>query len=926
MLEQIPHKETSLTSLQLELQKQFEKDLGASVGDFSKHAFSKIAEFIVYKQATQAQAALFNYFRGYRVPQETREALLFTIEAFVEKNGAKIDEIFSMEHPEDDKPVVLQSRKATPKKISSGKKGQIKKTNTPVTIAQNESDVYIPNEAFKKYLNEEASMTPKESAPEENKNQVHDTSVAQVSIEDTTVQKTPVSSKTKEVGETPITARAERKLAYDGWNDPVMQVKHKEAPQVQTTESALSTTQEVEAPTISEDPLAGIPNWKDTDISIQENSEFVSFIFTDKKNKNSRDSIMVPVDQKKRIEEIKKLIKGAQETKTHQEEAVNFSVGQTFKTRGGEMYKISKVTDTFVYLEGKTQKVESVESLSQLITEGTLIKVEREVTLSVGESFYDEHRTEFTIKEIKGTLVVLTDGKNEHLELKTNVQEYLKSGAFTRVEKTTESLDEQLKALGWTDADLKYFTEEMKKRVIDEQKRKPAEAKETGPVITHPEILDKKLETELGWGKEITEVLTPEEKFKYAITDNTRYTDVLVEKADEFRKRIKDRKLETIDNEITEIEKRRAERSLKIIEMKKILQAYYELNPKEKGDDFEKLMPVPRADTKNDIKGEPEKISQPIELSLENHQKISQEFTEKVNGLDDERTRKLIEYFTTLSVNYRNTRKVNDEFNTIEDWKNAGYTFEDWEGVEEALYHLADEFDDETTLPETERFIDDLEEHYNQELKTLREKYISRDAEKNSQVTTRELSESQKKLLETFENEFKVKIDDILKDESFFTDDGKILKSNLQRKWYIGYTRAAEISEAINILKENITLTESTQNKLDNTEEKPTLGEYVEFKEINKNNTPQDALKDIESTTQALEELRIKENHGVAFDILISQGVRYIPNFSSEIQLSKAYHSAKKGDTSWSLLNEGNTDNKALIKAVEEALTPNASL
>jgi hypothetical protein len=841
MLEQIPHKETSLTSLQLELQKQFEKDLGASVGDFSKHAFSKIAEFIVYKQATKAQAALFNYFRGYKVPQETREALLFTIEAFVEKNGAKIDEIFNMEHPEDDKPVVLQSRKATPKKISSGKKGQIKKTNTPITIAQNESDVYIPNEAFKKYLNEEASMTPKESASEENKNQVHDASVAQVSIEDTTVQKTPVSSKTKEVGETPITARAERKLAYDGWNDPVMQVKHKEAPQVQTTESALSTTQEVEAPTISEDPLAGIPNWKDTEISIQENSEFVSFIFTDKKNKNSRDSIMVPVDQKKRIEEIKKLIKGAQETKTHQEEAVNFSVGQSFKTKKGEEYIISKITGTLIHLSGKKEKTESIETLSQLIKEGTLTKVEGEVLLSTGESFYDENGNEITIKEIKGTLVVLTDGKNEHLELKTNVQEYLKSGAFTRVEKTTESLDEQLKALGWTDADLKYFTENMKQKVIAEQKRKP---EQPTTVLTNPEELKKKLHEKFGWPKDILEMLTHQELIEKNIgkeKDGVPQEYNEISDGPLYAGIIKERKLKKIYTEITEGYAKLEKLNNRIAEIKKIKEAYYQ-SQKPQGVSIKEI-----------LRGEPEKISQPIELSLENHQKISQEFTEKVNELDDERTRKLIEYFTTLSVNYRNTRKVNDEFNTIEDWKNAGYTFEDWEGVEEALYDLAGEFDDETTLPETERFMDDLEEHYNQELKTLREKYISGDAEN----TEKEKIETDK---------------------------------------------------------------ESTpQNKT------PVLGEYVAFEEIDKNNSPQDALKDIESTTQALEELRIKENHGVAFDILISQGVRYIPNFSSEIQLSKAYHSAKKGDTSWSLLNEGNTDNKALIKAVEEALTPNAS-
>ncbi len=499
--------------------------------------------------------------------------------------------------------------------------------------------------------------------------------------------------------------------------------------------------------------LEGILDWQNKKISITEDDRFATFVFADKKNPGNRDSIMIPIDQKERIEKLKSMVtvsqereKGPdQEVQKNKTEDQSFTVGQSFKTKKGEEYIISKITRTLIYLSGKKEKIESIESLSQLIQEGTLIKVEGEILLSVGESFYDEKGTKFTIKEIKGALVVLTDGKNEDTELKKNVQEYLKSGAFTRVEKTTESLDEQVKALGWVDVDLTYFTEEMKQKVIAEQKRKPEEAKEAGPTITHPEILDKKLEKELGWNKEIIDVLTSKEKFKYAITDSTQYTHVLVEKADEFRKRIKDRKLEKIDNEITEIEKRRAERSLKITEMKKVLRAYYELNPKEKGDNSQKLTPIPPTDTKNEIKGAPEKISQPIELSIEDTSSIK---------------------------------------------------------TEEKL--------------ETEH--------------------------------------------------------------------------------------------------------ESTPQ-----EKTPALGEYITFEEIDKNNSPQDALKDIESTTQALEELRIKENHGVAFDILISQGVRYIQNFSSEIQLSRAYHKAKKGDTSWSLLNEGNTDNKALIKAVEDALTLNAS-
>jgi hypothetical protein len=86
------------------------------------------------------------------------------------------------------------------------------------------------------------------------------------------------------------------------------------------------------------------------------------------------------------------------------------------------------------------------------------------------------------------------------------------------------------------------------------------------------------------------------------------------------------------------------------------------------------------------------------------------------------------------------------------------------------------------------------------------------------------------------------------------------------------------------------------------------------------------ALKDVENTAKALEDIKKQTGKPVAFDLLNSPsyGVKYDTGKPTEQIIAEAYHKAKAGDKSWSLLNEANTNNEALIKAVEAVLNPTA--
>ncbi len=282
----------------------------------------------------------------------------------------------------------------------------------------------------------------------------------------------------------------------------------------------------------------------------------------------------------------------------------------------------------------------------------------KRANLKKGLTFFDENNNLVSIESIKNEIVTLTstlgNKSAEHIE---TLLEFINTGVFTPAPtlKKENSGAEQFNPLDVykntvtdkqytitkSDAEYVYYREAGKtgeektkipyikkmvsegtfKKVEKEVILETPEEKEEKPIIgplTNRAGLEKKLHTELGWPEEILKFLPDSDIV--AINNNRKlYTEA--KDGPEYREKARQHRIEKINAELAIIYDRMNKREIEITNIRQQIREYKnkdnQTNTKPQELDTEK--------TEKTTAGEPENISQPIELSVEDTSDTHQE-------------------------------------------------------------------------------------------------------------------------------------------------------------------------------------------------------------------------------------------------------------------------------------------------------------